>query len=759
MAVSTAAASVLGKRVPRVDGPEKVTGQARFGDDLPLYGLLHARLVPSLYAHARITRIDVSQALAHPGVVGVVTADDLATIIKAPPTSRAREALAHGVTRFCGQPVAAVIAESEAAAEDAITLVEVEYDELPAVIDPLAALAPDAPAVWPNGVPGRKAVEDPGDDPALRSPNLADHASYDRGDVAAGFAAADVVVERSYRTSIVHQSYLEPHTATAAVDPLGNLTVYSSSHGVFLPRQEIAKALDWPEHRIRVTAPVVGGGFGGKGLLTQILAAALTIKYHRPVRMLFTRMDEFQAANPAPRMLVDVKIGAKRDGTLTALDARIVVNSGLYNGGPLANSTLYSGAFYRFPSLRIRGYTVVTNTMPSGAYRAPGGPQTMFALESTMDDLARELKIDPIELRLKNAADEGDPMPNGRPWPKIGLRQCLERLKAHPAWQHRGRRPNEGVGVAMGGLFGGLQSAAAACRLEGDGTLTIVVGSVDVSGTNTGLMLMAAEALGVATDKIRVVNADTESAPFAGNAGGSKITLTVGAAVVEAAQEARQQIMAIAGDQLEVSTDDLELVGSQVQVKGTPERSIGLDRIGTLSTAANGKYPPVSGQGRSGITERAPGIAVHLARVRVDPDTHEPRVIDYLAIQDVGRAVNPAGIEDQIHGGVAQGIGWALYEGMVLDGEGRVQTGSLLDYALPTANKVPAIETVLLEVPSTSGPFGVRGVGEPPVIPGAAAIGNAIRDAAGVRLTEIPMTAEKLHRAITATPPTTTSTR
>jgi CO/xanthine dehydrogenase Mo-binding subunit len=749
MAVSIAPDSVLGKRVPRVDGPEKVTGQARFGDDLPLYGLLHARLVPSLYAHARIVQIDASQAVKHPGVVGVVTADDLADIIKAPATSRAREALARGVTRFCGQPVAAVIAESEAAAEDALALVDVEYEELPAVVDPLAALAPDAPAVWPNGVPGAKAVEDDAGDPALRSPNLADYTSYDRGDIAAGFAEADVVVERSYATSIVHQSYLEPHTVTASVDPLGSLSVYSSSHGVFLPRQEIAKALDWPEHRVRVTAPVVGGGFGGKGLLTQILAAALTVRYHRPVRVVFTRMDEFQAANPAPRMRVDMKIGAKRDGSLTALDARIVVNSGLYNGGPLANSSLYSGAFYRFPSLRIRGYTVVSNTVPAGAYRAPGGPQTMFALESTMDEVARELQIDPVELRLKNVAEEGDPMPNGRPGPKIGLRQCLERLQEHPTWKARDRRPDEGVGIAVGGLFGGLQSAAAACKLEGDGSLTIVVGSVDVSGTNTGLILMAAEALGIAPDKIRVVNADTESGPFAGNAGGSKITITVGAAVVEAAQEARGQIMAIASDQLEVAPDDLEIAGNQVQVKGTPERSIGLARIGALSTAQNGKYPPVSGQGRSGITERAPGIAVHLARVRVDPDTHEPRVIDYLAIQDVGKAVNPAGIEDQIHGGVVQGIGWALYEGMVLDGEGRVQTGSLLDYALPTAMKVPSIETVLLEIPSRSGPFGVRGVGEPPVIPGAAAIGNAIRDAAGVRLTEIPMTAEKVHRAIT----------
>ncbi|MCC7370442.1 MAG: xanthine dehydrogenase family protein molybdopterin-binding subunit [Chloroflexi bacterium] len=747
MVVSTGTRMAIGARVPRVDGAEKVTGQARFGDDLPLYGLLHARLVPSVHAHARIVKVDASAALKLPGVLGVHTAADLAAILQTSPTSRAREALANGVARFCGQPVAVVVAESEAAAEDALALVEIEYDELPALLDPQAALAPDAPAVWPDGVPGAKAPTET-DDPALRSPNLSDYARYDRGDLAAGLASADVVVTRSYQTSIVHQSYLEPHTTTAAVDPLGNLTVWTSSHGVFMPRQEIAKALGWPEHRVRVTAPVLGGGFGGKGLLTQPLAAALSVRYGRPVRLVYTRMDEFQAANPAPRMQINVTIGAKRDGSLTALDARIVVNPGLYNGGPLANSTLYAGAFYRYPHLRIRGYTVVTNTLPAGAYRAPGGPQTMFAVESTLDEVARELGVDPIELRLKNAAQEGDPMPNGRPWPKIGLRECLERLREHPAWKDRARRPNEGIGVAIGGLFGGLQSAGATCRLEADGSLTVVVGSVDVSGTNTGLVLMAAEALGIAAEKIRVVNADTESGPFAGNAGGSKITLTVGAAVVEAAEAAREQILAIASDQLEVAADDLELAGSQVQVRGTPERCIGLNRIGSLSMAANGKYPPVSGQGRSAVAERAPGIAAHLARVRVDPDTHEPRVIEYVAVQDVGRAINPAGIEDQIHGGVVQGIGWALYEGIVLDGDGRVLTGSWLDYAIPTAMKTPPIETILLEVPSRSGPFGVRGVGEPPVIPGAAAIGNALRDAAGVRLTEIPMTAERIHRAL-----------
>jgi len=752
MAVETPTASYLGSRMPRVDGPEKVTGEARYGDDLALYGLLHARLVLGVYAHAKITKVDATQALGVPGVVAVLTADDLSDVLKAPPTNRGREPLARGTVRFCGQPVAVVVAETEAAAEDALGLVDVEYEDLPAILDPMEALSPDAPAVWPDGVPGAKTPEET-DDPALRSPNLADYTRYDRGDVEAGFADADVVVERRYQTSIVHQSYLEPHTATALIDPLGHLTVYSSTQGVFTPRQEIARAMGIPEHKVRVVAPVLGGGFGGKGILAQPLAAAIAMKFGRPARVVYTRMDELQAANPAPRMFVDLKIGAKRDGSLTALDARLVVNSGLYNGGPLANSSLYIGAFYRYPNLRVRGYTVVTNTPPAGAYRAPGGPQTMFAAESTIDEVSRELGIDPIELRLKNAAEEGDLMPNGRPWPRIGLRQCLERLRDLPAWKDRASRPNEGVGVAIGGLFGGLQSASAACRLEGDGTLTIVVGSVDISGTNTGLVLLAAESLGIEPSRIRVVNADTESAPFAGNAGGSKITLTVGTAVVQAAGDARQQIMSIASDQLEVSADDLEIVGGQVQVKGTPDRGIGLDRIGQLSTANMGKYPPVQGQGSSSITERAPGIAAHLARVHVDPETHRPSVVGYVAVQDVGRAVNPAVVEEQIHGGVAQGIGWALYEGIVLDEDGRVMTGSLLDYALPTADKVPAIETVLLEVPSRSGPFGVRGVGEPPVIPGAAAIGNAIRDATGVRLTQIPMTAERLHRALSTAEP------
>jgi len=744
--------SVLGRRVRRVDGAEKVTGQARFGADAQIHGLLHVRLVLSPYAHARVLRVDASRALALPGVVAVATADDLAPHVKGAPTTRAKELLARGVVRFCGQPVAAVLAESEAAAEDALAEVVVEYEELPALLDPLEAARPDAAAVWPDGLPGREAEAEG------ESPNVGAAQRHDRGDVEAGFREAEVVVEQTFRTSSVHQGYIEPHVVMASLDPIGNLTIWTAAHGIFNPRQTIAQVLGWPEHRVRVVPMVLGGGFGGKGVLLQPLAAVLAVAYGRPVRVELTRMDEFLAATPAPASTVEVKLGARRDGTLVALDARIVFNLGLYSGGPLANACLYLGAFYKVPNLRIRGHAVVTNTIPQGSYRAPGGPQSMFAVESTMDELARRLDLDPIELRLKNVAEEGDPMPNGKPWPRIGLRQCLERLREHPAWRDRaqpaGVGSGEGVGVAIAGLFGGIQPASALCRLETDGTLSVVVGSVDVSGTYTGLAMLASDAFGIPPDRVKVVGQDTDSAPFSGMAGGSKITLTTGAAVVEAAQDARRQLLSIAADQLEASPDDLDLADGRVLVRGAPDRSIGIDRLATLSTEMAGAYPPVFGRGSTAITERAPGTVAHLARVRVDPETGAPRVVGYVAVQDVGCAVNPAGIEDQIHGGVAQGIGWALYEGIVHDEGGRVLTGSLLDYALPSAEKIPPIETIVLEIPSQSGPHGVRGVGEPPVIPVAAAVANAIRDATGARLTELPITPERLHRALAARQPT-----
>lgn len=760
MAIDT----VLGSRVRRIDSGDKLTGVARFAADLQLPGMLHARLVFSPYARARITGIETRAALGVPGVVAVVTGADLRGLIKAPVNSRGRDLLADGEVRFYGQPVAAVLAESAAAAEDGRALVEVEYEPQEAVLDPIAAMQPDAPSVWPNGLPGESAeaqmhatIEKTGEEEEPAPKNVASTVHYEGGDLERGFAEADVILERTFRTSVVHQGYLEPHATIASLDPLGNLTIWTSTQALFYSRSEVAQLLGLPEARVKVVPMPVGGGFGGKVVLLETLAAALALVVKRPVALVYTRMDEFLSSTPAPQSQIELKVGARRDGTLTALDARIVFDAGLYPGAPTSVAALVVGGYYPAPNFRIRGFEVLTNKTPQGAYRAPGAVQATFALESMMDDLAAALELDPIELRLKNCADEGDRLPSGVPWPRIGLRACLERLREHPLWQQRQtlrRRADgtlEGVGIAAGGWLGGIQPASAVCRLEADGTLNVVVGSVDIAGTNTGLALMAAEALGIRPEQVRIVNADSDAAPYAGMSGGSKITLTVGAAVLKAAEDARRQILAIASDQLEASPDDLEIVDGRVQVKGVPERSVTLAKLAQASMAFGGKYEPVFGRGQSAINQRAPGFAAHLAHVRIDPETGKVEVLDYVAVQDVGKAINPAGIADQIMGGVMQGIGWALYERLAYDESGQIVTASLLDYTLPGIHQAPrSIEPIIIEVPSQSGPLGVRGVGEPPVVPAPAAVANAIRDASGVRLTDLPMTPERVVRALNA---------
>jgi CO/xanthine dehydrogenase Mo-binding subunit len=555
---------------------------------------------------------------------------------------------------------------------------------------------------------------------------------------------------------MVHQAYLEPHASIAALDPLGNLTIWTSTQALFYSRSEVAELLGLPEAKVKVVPMPVGGGFGGKVVLLEPLAAALSVIARRPVSLVYTRMDEFLNATPAPQSSIELKLGARGDGSLTALEARIVFDAGLFPGAPTSVAAIVVGGYYRVPNFRIRGYEVITNKAAQGAYRAPGAVQGTFAIESLVDDLARELGLDPLELRLKNCAREGDRLPNGASWPRIGMQECLEAIRDHPLYQAAGRAAEapsngwlEGVGVAVGGWLGGIQPASALCRIENDGTFSVVVGSVDIAGTNTGLALMAAEALGVERDRIRIVNADSDSAPYAGMSGGSKITLTVGDAVARAADEARRQILAIAADQLEASIEDLEIADGQVQVRGVPERTVDLAKIARDSTAFGGKYEPILGRGSSAITQRAPGFAAHLARVRVDRETGLTQVTDYVAVQDVGKAIYPPGIADQMMGGVVQGLGWALYEQMTYDADGQLLTASLLDYTLPGAHQAPLkIEPIILEIPSQSGPFGVRGVGEPPVVPAAPAIANAVRAATGARLTELPMTPERVAAAL-----------
>src|SRR5712692_3175339 len=756
--------------LPRQDGPDKVTGRARYAGDQALPGMLYARLVTSPYAHARLLSIDTSAALSTPGVVAAFTAETLG-MAQEEPLSRAQTPLAQDEVVWCGHPVAIVVGETEASAQDGADAVEVDYDPLPAVIDPEAATQPDSPPARSHrpleaadgeghtGIPQAVAVEK-----EELSPNVSQTPPLKTGDIEAGLREAEVVVECRYRTHPVHQSYLEPHSVTVAPSPSGHhLVIWPSTQGLFNVRSAVAQALKMPERQIRVEPVPIGGGFGGKETLLEPLVAAVARRLRKPLRLVYTRQEDLLAGNPAPQTVITVKLGAKKDGTLTAIQARMILDAGAYPN-PLAGfSGFHFAGVYRCPNLDIRCDVVQTNKPGTGAYRAPSGPQAYFALESTVQELCQQLGMDPLKFRQINALREGDPnIMRGR-WPRIGLLECLEQIQQHPLWVQReqarqgvpedaiNRVPTGwkiGIGVAAGGWPGGTEPAAALCRLEQDGTFTVIVGSVDLSGSDASLALIAAEELNLSAEVVHVTHDNTDAMPYSGLSAGSKTIYTVGSAVLAAARDARTQVFAIAAEMLEASAEDMELRDGKVMVRGVPEKGVTLQQIAADSMRFGAPYEPVYGRGRSANRVSSPMFAAHLAKVAVDPETGEVRVLDYVAAQDVGRAINPAEVEGQIHGGVVQGIGWALLEGMTYDEQGQLLTSTLMDYALPHSQDVPTITPLLVEVPSELGPFGAKGVGEPPVVPVAAAIANAIRDAVGVRMTQLPMTPERVFASL-----------
>jgi CO/xanthine dehydrogenase Mo-binding subunit len=757
---------MVGTSLHRVDGPDKVTGHTRYAGDQVLPGMLYARLVTSPYAHARILHIDTSAALSMRGVVAVFTAETL-SMTRNDPFSRAQSPLAQQEVLWCGHPVAIVVAETEALAEDAAAAVDVDYDPLPVVLDPELALQPDSPPARALGVSASTGVGEhsgpfqalPPEGAAAHSPNVSQLPPLLVGDIEAGLREADKVVEGSYRTLPVHQSYMEPLSVTVAPGHSAHhLVIWSSTQGLFTVRSAVAKALNLPERQIHVEPVSVGGGFGGKETLLEPLVAAVVSQLRKPVRLIYTRQEDLLAGNPAPQMVMHVKLGAKRDGTLTAIQVRMILDVGAFPN-PLAGLSgfHFSGA-YRCPNMDIRCDVVQTNKPGTGAYRAPSGPQAFFALESTVQELCQQLSIDPLQFRRLNAPREGEPHFMLGRWPRIGLEECLELIEQHPLWQQRAQARQEvppelhgwkiGIGLASGGWLAGTEPAAALCRLENDGTFTVVVGSVDLSGSDTSLALIAADELSQPAEAVNVTHDSTDSMPYSGLSAGSKTTYTVGAAVLSAARDARTQIFSIAAEMLEAATDDMELRDDKVMVKGVPEKHVTLQQIAASSMNFGAPFGPILGRGRSANRAASPTFVAHLAKVAVDPETGEVRVLDYVAAQDVGRAINPAEVEGQIHGGIVQGIGWALLEGMSYDENGQLLTATLMDYALPQSREMPTITPLLVEIPSPLGPFGAKGVGEPPVIPVAAAIANAIRDATGVRMTQIPMTPERVFASL-----------
>jgi CO/xanthine dehydrogenase Mo-binding subunit len=758
----------VGLSIPRPDGPEKVTGKVQYVADIKPRGLLHAKLLRSPHAHARIVRIDTSRARALPGVRAVITAADIPHLKKKAPT-RAHAVLAIDRAVFVGHPVAAVAADEPSIAEEALDLIEVEYAVLPAAIDPIKSMQVGAPPVADAGTEadtseamahGAVAVAKADAPAPAKAVNISQTSRLHRGDLAKGFAESDVVIEHTYRVPMVHQGYLEPHAVLAEWDTAGNLTLWSSTQGSFNTRSEVADVLGIPENRIRVIPVECGGGFGGKiRALCEPITAVLAQATGRPVRYVMTRREELEAGMPAPQVIIRLKTGVKRDGTLMALEAETVLESGAFSGTVLAVSAVFLASLYKWPAFEVRGSEVLTHKPSVAAYRAPVAPQTIFAIDSHMERIARELGLDSVEFRQRHLMREGDPMANGQPWQSNGATQVLARIAEHPLWKNRaewkaGSGKNghgiRGTGLALGGWLGGLQPTGATVRLNPDGSLGVLTGQVDIAGTNIALAQIAASGYGLDVDKIRITTGDTDVAPVTGLSAGSKTIYTVGVAVLEAARDARRQTFEIAAKELEAAVQDLELEEGRVTIRGVPDRGITLAEIGKKGNLYMSKVQPVLGVSRPAFSQQAPAFAAQLARIEIDPDTGEVTLGEFVVVQDVGRAINPLAVEGQMQGGAVQSLGMALTEALMYDDQGKLTNPSLLDYRKLTSADLPDIETIIVEVPSPSGPFGARGVGEPPIIPAPAAIANAIEDATGLRLTELPLTPERIALALAA---------
>jgi len=749
--------SAVGKPTPRIEGVGKVTGQTKYADDLTFPHMLHAKILGSAYAHARIKSIDTSPARKHPGVEAVFAAADLPTY-KMNSSNRRGILLAVDEVLFYGQPVAAVLASDPHVAEAALELIEVEYEPLTPVVDPLAAMEEGSPLVRSavsnvdrGEEQGHVTIDAKQEEAEGKASNVASTVNFNRGDVEAGFAEADVVIEHTWRSAMVHQSYIEPHATIADYDAAGELSVWTSTQAPFYIRDELSQTLDIPESKIRVTATEVGGGFGGKIFLTELITAALAIAVKRPVKYIMSRKEDMLAATPAPFAQVELKTGMKSDGSLVALEAKLVYDSGAFPGAPVMPGCLFVAGYYKCPNLKIEGFEVLTNKVSVGALRAPGAHNATHAIESHMDIMARELGLDPIEIRMKNAVEEGDLLPSGQPYPRIGLKDCLRAISESEVWKRRREvdgLPNRGVGMAIGGWIGGLQPASAVVGLNSDGTIDVTVGSADISGTNTSFQQIAAEVLNVPLSSVGVTSGDTKTAPYAGMSAGSKTTYTVGKAVQLAAEDAKRQMLEIGAKRFEATPDELEVADGEVRLNGDDDKVLTFARLGKMTTNFGARFPPVVGRGTMSTRKSAPGFSAQAAEVEIDPDTGAVTVHGYAIVQDAGFAINPLSVEGQMQGGVSQGIGIALSEEMEFDEEGKLLNANLLDYRLPTTRDLPPIEAIIVEVPSEEGPYGARMIGEPSIVPGGATIANAVADAIGARVTEIPITPERILRAL-----------
>ncbi len=747
---------VANKPVTRIDGIENVTGAAKFGADFSLPGMLWGAILRSPHAQARIKGIDYSKALEAPGVVTVATAADFAEDV-VEPTSRPHNVFAGDFALFLGEPIAAVAAVTKEDADAALELIEVDYEPLPHVLDPLEAMEPNSPVIR-HGDGGEidrtemsfhSSVASSAED-MDESGNISSQVQFSRGDLEEGFAEADVIKEGRFTAAMVHQTYIEPHAALAHYTPSGDMKMWVTSQGQFYVRDTVARLLKLPAHKVIVQGTAIGGGFGGKMTLLAPIPAILSKKARLPVKVVWSRSEELVAANPAPQSVIDVKVGAKRDGTLTALQGRVVMDTGAYPGSPMSTATMLLGSCYVFPNMELEGFEVLTNKVSVGAYRAPGAPNAAHAVENVMSWVAQELGMDPVDFRLQNVIKEGDRWPNGQPLPDVGGVEVLEAIKEHAVWstplaQGSNGKPR-GRGVAIGCWSGGAGGSAATIKLEADGSFSILVGTINLTGSSTSIAQVAAEELRIPLEYVSVSQGDTNEAPYGPVAGGSQITYTMSLSTAAAAQEVLRQMKTVAAQRLGADADEIEYDDGKMWANGNPDRYVTYKRISDEAVgSANG---PIIGTGHGKPARGSPGFAGTIADVEVDTETGLVTILNLVGVQDAGFAINPLSVKGQIQGGIIQGVGYALLEEIVYDEDGRVRNPGLLDYRLPTAADVPDVDAVIVEKHNPYGWHGTRIVGEPSIVPPGAAITSAISDALGIPLHNMPLTPERIVMAL-----------
>ena len=741
----------VGTRTIRPDGVDKVTGRARFGADFDMPGQLVGQVLRSPHAHASIRAIDTSKAAALPGVKAVITGADMPDI---PPfVEEAGEGmvnyqdLSHNVMArkkvlYDGHAVAAVAATSAAIADEALRLIDVSYEVLPHVIDVEAAMEPDAPLL-------HETLFTQGVSPAAKTPsNVAKRVEFNKGDVAKGFAEADVIVERSFTTKAVHQGYIEPHATIASISEDGQCQVWCSTQGHFTVRDMCARLLKMELADIRVTPSEIGGGFGGKTLVyLEPLAILLSKRSGRPVKMVMAREDVFRASGPTSGAAMQVKIGATKDGRITAAEATLKYQAGAFPGSPIGPGCMCAFAPYDLENANVIGFDVVVNRPKVAAYRAPGAPISEFAVEALVDELAKKVGIDPLAFRARNAAKEGTRAVYGPTFGPIGCAETIEGARAHPNYQAP-LGPNQGRGVATGFWFNVGGESSASVSINEDGTAEVIEGNPDIGGSRASMAIMAAEVLGIHVDRVRPQVVDTASVGYSFLTGGSRVTFATGMAVVRAAEDVVAELRQRAAKLWDVDVDRVSWTDGHAVLAGAGdggEKPLSLTAIAATSAKTGG---PIAGHSQINAQGAGPSFGTHLCDVEVDRETGRVTVLRYTVVQDAGRAIHPSYVEGQMQGGAVQGIGWALNEEYIYDKDGRLENAGFLDYRMPVASDVPMIDTVIVEVPNPVHPFGVRGVGEVPIVPPMAAIANAIEDAVGLRMTDLPMSPPRVLAAL-----------